>query len=939
MSSAGSSVSSEGGGVGGDRLVCRSFTDARRRPTEIGRIPGLSLPWTFTLAQVGITAAALMFGLMLIAAGAPGWVMIPVLGAGLVAAKAARRVRIDQRSFAAGLAGRARFAAAKRKSRMLAPRSVDVLDGNAAVGSDHSVWLVFAVSPADYGLLADLGRSLASLAAVERLCSSVGAKQWRMMSTLEDVSAEVVAGRVAAASDAATWGSEVAAESARLRNVTLTERRFWLWVHAGRVDPPAGLAGLFERVARVAGAPLAARGSWLDSDALEAMSSSVVARAGGLVELRPASVEELCGLLERVPLGAAPCLPSSALPPDLPHLTPRRVDGARTVGSGVVEAASAWRKGGAVWSEPAPGTAVAVTPDGGVVAHRTVTVAGLPAEWNVPGGGELLWALDSLEDPWDWLVDVKATPHAVATARSRNQARQLASQFAQYEGDPSGPPPELDLAAAQVDTERAALAASGGGDEYTVNVLMSTAVRAQSEDVADAAQVLADRFHRLEARAAAVGVTVAAPAGDQVAARKVWTPRRVAAPILRDYRQVMLADGLAGLGPYLQSRLGDPYGALLGVHDERGYLEPVLFDPSLGPRAHLVGGQPKSPSIGIAGRPGSGKSVFAKRVLWTTLAAGGRCVVVDRSEIGEYVAFAEAVAASVPELTVEVIAVDDPGGLSIDPLRTVPDARVAADTAVRLLSYAAGLDPRSSTATGLGTAAADCHNKSMLDLVAAAAGGGAGGGEDWRQLRSLVELLAADAVGGALFDPARPPADLTADLVVLHSPGLSLSEEPDTAADLAATAVVLGMMLVGRALTFSSARFSGLMLDEAWSLVPDARARTVIDEAIRDGRKHNAAVWLATQSAADFDTAALRDLLGHVALFSMSTLEAAEAGARLAGADPAVAAPLLMQFPTGTMLWRDCFGRVGVVDVLLPADQRAVEAIDSTPEAASRQAA
>ena len=40
--------------------TCRSFTQARRRPTEMGKIPGLTLPWTFTLPQVAIGVGALM---------------------------------------------------------------------------------------------------------------------------------------------------------------------------------------------------------------------------------------------------------------------------------------------------------------------------------------------------------------------------------------------------------------------------------------------------------------------------------------------------------------------------------------------------------------------------------------------------------------------------------------------------------------------------------------------------------------------------------------------------------------------------------------------------------------------------------------------------------------------------------------------------------------
>ena len=150
---------------------------------------------------------------------------------------------------------------------------------------------------------------------------------------------------------------------------------------------------------------------------------------------------------------------------------------------------------------------------------------------------------------------------------------------------------------------------------------------------------------------------------------------------------------------------------------------------------------------------------------------------------------------------------------------------------------------------------------------------------------------------------------------------------------MAASAAVLGMMLTGRAITFASAdRFAALLLDEAWSLLGDHRARSVIVEGLRDGRKHNAGIWLASQSPSDFAASPeLSELLGYVACFGVANEEAATAAARLAGVDPALAARLLMGLPTGTMLWRDLHGRAGLVEVALPADPLAAAAIDTTP--------
>lgn len=910
-----------------------SFTAARRRPTELGRIPGLTLPWTFTLSQVAVGVGGLMVGLLAVRLGVTAWVLAPLALATLILGHAVRRVKIDGRGFLAGMLGKLRFWTHLRSHDRLADRAADVVCDNVAVGGDHSQWLLFSVDPANYGLLADTEEALASVAAVERLVTAVGGDRWRLLSTVAAVTPDEVAARMRAASSAPSWEAEIAAETDRLQSASLSERRFWLWVHAGRVPLPRDMAGWWYRALRASGWTRPARASWLRRDWLAARSDRIVARANGTVTLRPATLDEVCALLDRVPYGAAvPSVPDD--PDDHPHLIlPRAVAHSVQVGRGVVESAAAWHRGSAEWCESTSGIAVASTRHA-TVAHTTVALADVPSVWQVPGGGEVLWAVDALEDPWDWVMDVSITPRAVATARTRNQARQLAGQWGQYDGDPSGPPPELRLAAEQVEGQREEMAKRPDSDEYGVTVFFSTAVHVPADNPTNAVAILRDRIHRLEARAAAVGMAVAAPSGDQVAARRVWLPQVEKSSVVADYRQVMLSDGLAGLGPLLQSRVGDPQGALLGLHDERGWFEPILFDPTLGPRARTVGGDPQSPSIGVLGKLGTGKSVFLKRVLWTTLALGGQCVVVDRSgrDAAEYVTFAHAVD-QVTDLAVEVIDVTG-GGVSLDPLRTIRDRRAAADTAVRVLSYVADLDARSTVSTQLGRAAARCHGRPILDLIAeASAADTTTPAGVWANLRNLVEHLAQDTIAAALFDPERRPVDLSADLVVLHAPGLTLTESPDTAADIAAAAVVLGTLLVGHAATFAHPRFAGLLLDEAWSLVKDPRAQAAVVDALRDGRKHNTGIWVGSQSAKDFSAPELRELLGRVAVFKVGTLEAAGAAAELAGADPDIAAPLLTSLPTGTMLWQDVFGRLGVVDVLLPADPRAAVAIDTTPDA------
>jgi len=916
--------------------VSRSYTSSRRRPSEIGRLPGLNLPWPFTLTQFGVGACGIAVCVAMLWVGLPGWLLPAPVAATLLMGRAVRRTRIDSRHLLPGLAGRVRFRARRDNRRRLADRTADAVVSNAVVGADHSVWIVLAVTPAHYGMLADRETLRGSLAAAEQLVASISTKRWRLMSTLETVTSQEVARRMVATSPAASWSEEIAAEQRRLSTVTLTERRFWLWLDVGDVSAPAGWAGAVARLRRLAGWAAPARAAWLDTTATEAATTAAVSRASAALSLRPATADEVQALLGRVATGV--CSPPRPEPEaDYRHLQPAAVDDAVLVGSpSRSDGATVWRRGDALWCEPAPRMALAETPTGDVVAHVSAMVAHLPDAWQVPGGGELLWRLDSLADPWEWVLDATTVPHAEAVAKTNNQASRLRNQYDQYAGTASGTPPDLDMAVDQVETQRLALAGRSDSDEYVVTVALCSSVDVTG--ALDAGEILAGRLQRLQGLASAVGVTVAAPTGDQVAARRMWMPLRATrCPAVRDYRQYLLSDGVAGIGPCLHARLGDPQGAVLGMIDEHGPLTPVLFDPTLGPRAASVGGSPRSPSIGIAGALGRGKSVFSKRVLWTTLAAGGAVVVVDRSEMGEYAAVARAISQVAPGITVEVIDVTDAQGGSIDPMRAGLGVRAAADTAVRLLCFTAGLDPRSPVAAEVARTAAAAPGVAMVDVVKQAAGASKADSAEWRPLTSLVEVLADDPTGGSLFDPHRPPANLRADLVVLHAPGLALTDTPETPADVAATAVVLGTMLVARALIFADpARFAGLLLDEAWALLPDGRARQVVTEALRDGRKHNAGVWLATQSPQDFAISPeLSQLLGSVALFGVTTEDAARAGAELAGLDPELAAPTLMTLPTGVMLWRDVLGRTGLVEVWLPADPRAAVAVETTPHLAT----
>ena len=117
------------------------------------------------------------------------------------------------------------------------------------------------------------------------------------MSTLETVAPAALARRMAATSPAESWAAEIAAEQRRLETMTLTERRFWLWIDVGDAAAPAGWAGAITRLRRLGGWTAPARASWVDTTAAETATAAAVSRASSALALRAATASEVTALL------------------------------------------------------------------------------------------------------------------------------------------------------------------------------------------------------------------------------------------------------------------------------------------------------------------------------------------------------------------------------------------------------------------------------------------------------------------------------------------------------------------------------------------------------------------------------------------------------------------------------------------------------------------
>ena len=130
--------------------------------------------------------------------------------------------------------------------------------------------------------------------------------------------------------------------------------------------------------------------------------------------------------------------------------------------------------------------------------------------------------------------------------------------------------------------------------------------------------------------------------------------------------------------------------------------------------------------------------------------------------------------------------------------------------------------------------------------------------------RSLARRLAHYrrlGVGRLAFGDGQP-VSLDADCIVFWAPNLALPDRDTLVNEHLARQMlpeqILGQALlylvaaVGRQVVFRDpARFGAALYDEAWALLASPHGQRLLLEGVRDGRKHNGAIWLASQHPND----------------------------------------------------------------------------------------
>lgn len=598
-----------------------------------------------------------------------------------------------------------------------------------------------------------------------------------------------------------------------------------------------------------------------------------------------------------------------------------------------------------------------VTSEWGPSYQAMLALAEMPEAFSFPGS-EHLAVLDDFPFPVDWVVRLHVSGGAEAEAKTRRQARELANQYSEYDGETAGVPASVDKAASGLDEYRERLTASA--TEVEVRAMTALCVWGDTPQEAER------RAGELAAHFGGGDYTLARPRGEQ---ENLWygmLPGTRVPPVLSQYSQYLLARDFAMAGPFTGSGLGDESGPLYGLQLSSGGARPVLIDWMRGPAEN------HSATAAFIGELGSGKSVGMKSAVYSVLAAGrrtrggvrrGRAVIVDRTPQQEWTRFARACPGES-----EIITVDDRATISLDPLRIFTKQGEAQRFTESFLTLLLGLAPMSDEGIALSEAIEAVLREaqpSMRVLLEELTNRGAGGDTHSAMAARRLAAVRRKDLSKAVFDESLPVVrDSAADSVVFSVSSLVLPKkselEPGRLERLefektfGRAAMYLIAALCRKIIYASADEFALAVFDECWWLTSSPEGLELALELVKDSRKHNAGALFGSHDEDDIGPESsekgrlLRGLIARKFLFRHTDPLLAARGLGFLGCNPEdedllalVTSQLSPNNPelteeeraarAGECLHRDVAGRIGAMQITLPADPEAAEAIHSQP--------
>jgi hypothetical protein len=338
-------------------------------------------------------------------------------------------------------------------------------------------------------------------------------------------------------------------------------------------------------------------------------------------------------------------------------------------------------------------------------------------------------------------------------------------------------------------------------------------------------------------------------------------------------------------------------------------------------------------------------------------------VVVDRTEQQEWVRFAEAC----PGET-EIITIDGRAQISLDPLRIFTEPSEAQRFTESFLTLLLGLSPMSDEGIALSEAVEAVLKEphpSMRVLVEELINRGAGGDSFAALAARRLAAARRKDLARAVFDEALPVVrNSTADSVVFAVASLALPTKSELEAGRLeklqfektfGRAVMYLIAALCRKIVYAQPdEFAVVVWDECWWLTSSPEGLDLAIELVKDGRKHNAGAWFGGHDEDDIGPASsekgqiLRGLIPRKCLFRHTSRNLAARGLAFLGCSDQdedllvlVTTGLSPNRPdssdeeraarAGECLHRDLTGRIGAMQIIIPADPEIAAAIHSQP--------
>ena len=479
-------------------------------------------------------------------------------------------------------------------------------------------------------------------------------------------------------------------------------------------------------------------------------------------------------------------------------------------------------------------------------------------------GGELMGRIDECSLAVDWAMRLTVRSSQDVIRENQRALQTLNEQYKQRDGEVSHGMGALDRAA----DDLAEYAAVMEGDKLEVEcqaTLIFAVAAADAEETIRQARALTGWVSE-------AGYKLAQPIGFQ---QELWWqmhPGVATSSVAREYAQLTTSAALSTMVPLSTATVGDTGGTLLAISLNNGPMldedvpcgsSPVIFHNPDGATDRNVSG-----SFAVVGDLGSGKSFLLKKEAGGILDRGGRIIIADRTNMGEWAEWASSL--SDPRI-VDVSAPQ----WSLDPLRIfdpVEGSRVAQSFLTPLLNVA----PTSEQGVLLSEVispeyTSEHHIGSLGELVAhlrtTCELEGAG------DLARLMGVFARKDLGRIVFDSSLQPLDLDHPAIVVRTHQLLLPKPEELLHEhlfkqlsiekLFGRAIFALITAIAKLECFGDRdQLAAFIVDEAHAVTSSPESTGELVDFVRDGRKHRAVVMLGSHDPdQDFPSETMRGLI------------------------------------------------------------------------------